>query len=58
MPLLGPETVQEGGGGHDNGFPMFRTGGGKSVTFKQSTLRNAAAVLGEYIEKGQFHSFS
>lgn len=32
---------------------MFRTGSGKSVTVRQSSVRKAAAVLGEDAEEGE-----
>ena len=54
---LGAATVLEGGGG-DGGFPMFRTGSGKSVMVSQSSIRKAAAVLeGENIKNGKFSTF-
>ncbi|KAJ8503827.1 hypothetical protein OPV22_004713 [Ensete ventricosum] len=40
-------------GGQYDGFPLFSTGSGKSVTIKESSLRKAAAVLeGNGIHKG------
>lgn len=41
----------------DAGFPMFRTGLGKSVTVRQSSIRKAAAVLeGENLDIGKLLS--
>ncbi|URE10493.1 BRCA2, helical [Musa troglodytarum] len=54
---FGIETTS---GGQDDRFPLFRTGSGKSVTIKESSLRKAAAVLeGNGINKDEvFPMFS
>ncbi|URD81443.1 BRCA2, helical [Musa troglodytarum] len=45
--------IETTSGGQDDRFPLFRTGSGKSVTIKESSLRKAAAVLeGNGINKG------
>lgn len=48
----GHAVAARGAGGND-AFPMFRTGSGKSVTVRQSSVRKAAAVLGEDAEEGE-----
>ncbi|CAL9163577.1 unnamed protein product [Musa hybrid cultivar] len=45
--------IEATSGGQDDRFPLFRTGSGKSVTIKESSLRKAAVVLeGNGINKG------
>ncbi|XP_064963632.1 protein BREAST CANCER SUSCEPTIBILITY 2 homolog A-like [Musa acuminata AAA Group] len=45
--------IETTSGGQDDRFPLFRTGSGKSVTIKESSLRKAAVVLeGNGINKG------
>ncbi|CAA6654699.1 unnamed protein product [Spirodela intermedia] len=44
--------LREGGGGDEDGVPMFKTGSGRSVTVRQSSLRKAEMVLRESDKSG------
>lgn len=44
--------LREGGGGGEDGVHMFKTGSGRSVTVRPSSLRKAEMVIGESDKSG------
>lgn len=54
MCSIGGEGLGDGSGQ----FPLFRTGSGKSVTVKRSSIRKAASVLGGENEENGNSSIS